>query len=114
MKKTRLFLAVVFVFLLLGVNQVSAIDAGNLTNFKVAKTMDSATFTDVKSGNWFYLGVKTAYDNTIMDGVGGGLFLPNGSLTEAQAITIAARVHAIYQNKTIADYRSNNLVSKVL
>ncbi|MCX7615404.1 MAG: trypsin-like peptidase domain-containing protein [Clostridiales bacterium] len=100
MKKIRLFL-VVLLFLFLGTNAAFAVDTGSLVNFKATKTMNSLTFSDVKSDNWFYSGIKTAFDNGVMDGIGKGHFSPSGTLTKAQAITIAARVHAIYQNKII-------------
>ena len=52
-------------------------------------------FSDVKDSNWFSANVKTAYELGFMNGKSEGKFDPNGNVTVAEGITMAARVHAI-------------------
>lgn len=50
-------------------------------------------FVDVKPEDWEYDSVRLAYENNLMQGVSAQKFDPNGKLTIAQAITMAARTH---------------------
>ena len=54
--------------------------------------LDSSPFTDVQEGSWFYDEVLWAYENDVMDGVGGGKFDPNGTVTRAMVWTVLARM----------------------
>lgn len=47
-------------------------------------------FTDVASGRWYSYAVTWAYDADIVQGIGGGLFAPNASITREQ---LAAMMH---------------------
>lgn len=67
----------------------------------VADSLSPNTFKDVSAKDWFYSGVKAAYDNGLMVGVGNQRFSPNTTFTLAEAITICSRLHASYNNKTI-------------
>ena len=49
-------------------------------------------FLDVNEGDWFYDAVAYAYENGIMDGVGGNRFAPNSATTRAQLVTILYRL----------------------
>ncbi|MDR3999212.1 MAG: S-layer homology domain-containing protein, partial [Evtepia sp.] len=49
-------------------------------------------FTDVAEGDWFYDAVRYAYENGLMDGVGGNRFAPNSETTRAQLVTILYRL----------------------
>jgi hypothetical protein len=51
-----------------------------------------SVFTDVTGTDWFYSAVMYAYDNDLMDGVGGGKFDPNGTTTRAMLATILWRL----------------------
>ena len=68
------------------------------------KTLSYAdgTFTDVKSTSWYAKEVASAYELGFMNGKGEGTFAPDGNVTVAEAITMASRVHAIYNGKEIA------------
>ena len=68
------------------------------------KTLSYAdgTFSDVKSTSWYAKEVASAYELGFMNGKGEGTFAPDGNVTVAEAITMAARVHAIYNGKEIA------------
>ncbi len=49
-------------------------------------------FVDVAEGDWFYDAVVYAYQNKLMDGVGGNRFAPNSETTRAQLVTILYRL----------------------
>ena len=49
-------------------------------------------FLDVNEGDWFYDAVAYAYENGLMDGVGGNRFAPNSATTRAQLVTILYRL----------------------
>ena len=49
-------------------------------------------FLDVNEGDWFYDAVAHAYENGLMDGVGGNRFAPNSATTRAQLVTILYRL----------------------
>ena len=49
-------------------------------------------FLDVNEGDWFYDAVAYAYENGLMDGVGGNRFAPNSETTRAQLVTILYRL----------------------
>ena len=55
----------------------------------------SEPFTDVKPGDWFYDAVVYVYNEGMMDGVAGGLFDPNGSMTRAMFWTVLARIDGV-------------------
>ena len=49
-------------------------------------------FEDVRASDWFYDAVSYVYANDLMDGVGDGLFDPDGEVTRAQLVTILWRL----------------------
>lgn len=63
-----------------------------------AYTPRVAQFTDM---NWSKEYVEKVYAYGWMDGMGGGKFDPNGDLTVAQAIVLAARLHSVQVNEPI-------------
>lgn len=72
---------------------------GSMDNFKSTK-MYSNQFTDVKSSDYFYNGVKLCYEMNIMNGTSATTFNPSGNVTEAQLTIIAARLYNIYYGGT--------------
>ncbi len=60
------------------------------------------TFKDVKSSSWYAKEVASAYELGFMNGKAEGQFVPDGNVTVAEAITMASRVHSIYNGKEIA------------
>ena len=50
-------------------------------------------FTDVAEGAWYYESVYYAWDEGLIDGVTADKYQPDGSLTVAQAIKLAAALH---------------------
>ena len=45
-------------------------------------------FSDVPSGAWYEDSVQYAYENGLMNGVGGGRFNPNGTATRAMVAQV--------------------------
>ena len=73
----------------------------DLTKFPFTKEFSASTFTDVKSSDWFYGDVETSYKLGLMNGRSTTEFVPAGSMTVAEAVTIAARLNATYFKKEI-------------
>lgn len=57
-------------------------------------------FTDVSANNWFYDGVKYAYENGLMNGTSSSAFSPNANTTRGVIVTILARVEGVNTNGT--------------
>lgn len=57
-------------------------------------------FTDVSANNWFYDGVKYAYENGLMNGTSSTAFSPNANTTRGMIVTILARVEGVNTNGT--------------
>ena len=53
-------------------------------------------FADVKDGDWFAPSVVSAYEYGLLNGRSESSFAPNGNVTIAELLTIAARLRAIY------------------
>ena len=53
-------------------------------------------FVDVPETAWYYDEVKEAWENDLIDGMSADRFDPNGNLTVAQAIKLAAALHQMY------------------
>ena len=64
--------------------------------FAKTKTYTDGEFTDVPTAEWYAKEVASTYELGLMNGIGGGLFDPNGNVTVAEAITMASRANAIY------------------
>lgn len=60
-------------------------------------------FNDVEEGTWYTDGIILMYETGLMDGVNNERFDTDGSVTVAQGITIASRLHSIYNKKEITD-----------
>lgn len=107
-------LASAFLILLLafGVLTVStgADEAGGKTYVSVAKEMSVSVakgteapeytapeelFSDVKPGDWFYENVSAACSMGLMKGYD-GYFAPEGSVTVAETLAMASRLHSLY------------------
>lgn len=58
-------------------------------------------FTDVTSSDWFHSEVANAYKLGFVEGTTATTFEPNGSVTIAEAITLAVRLNYIYNGKEL-------------
>ena len=70
--------------------------AAGMENFTASGSYSKGLFSDVKGGEWFESGVADACRYGLMKGTGDGRFGVKGHVTLAEAITMAARIHAIY------------------
>lgn len=59
-------------------------------------------YADVKENDWFYDNAKLCYELGLMNGTGAG-FEPNKVLSQAEAVTLAARVGAALRSETIPE-----------
>ena len=69
--------------------------ANSLDNFQQTATYNN-NFSDVSATSWAASAVETCYEYGLMNGTGNGRFSPNGTLSVAEALVMADRVHAIY------------------
>ena len=60
-------------------------------------------FSDVKNTAWYADNVKTAYELGFMNGKGEGKFDPDGKVSIAEGIALAARLHATYNGNEIKE-----------
>jgi len=72
-----------------------ALGAMSLSNFSRIRTYRN-NFTDVPQSAWFFDSVKSAFEYGIMDGKAAGVFDPNGRITIAETVKIAAMMHRGY------------------
>ena len=69
--------------------------------FVKTNTYTDGQFTDVAADAWYASEVKNTYELGLMNGIGGGLFDPEGNVTVAEAITMASRASAANAGLTI-------------
>lgn len=81
---------------------VALATSATATGFTKTNSYADGTFSDVKQSSWYSSEVKSTYELGFMNGKGSGKFVPDGNVTVAEAITMASRVHAIYNGKEIA------------
>ena len=67
----------------------------------------NGNFSDVKDTSWYAGNVQTAYELGFMNGKSEGKFDPDGNVTIAEGITMASRLHAIYNGIDIDSYSKN-------
>lgn len=65
-------------------------------HFPRVNVYNDGQFTDVPANQWYTNGVKQAFEFGLMKGTGAKKFNPQGSVTIAEAIALAARIHSIY------------------
>lgn len=64
-------------------------------SFEKTRTWTEGQFTDVPEEQWYHETVKGAYELGLMNGDPGGKFRPDGQVTLAETVAVAARIHAI-------------------
>lgn len=95
MKKfiTGMFVAVFSIILCLGISAAE---------FTKSRTY-GGNFTDVKSDSWYAGNVASVYEIGLMEGVTANTFDTESEMSVSQAITIAARLHSIYNDTEIPE-----------
>ncbi len=76
----------------------SSAAAGGMGNFRRDGSYQDGTFNDVSADAWYAEGVSAAYELGLMKGSGAGAFSPQGNVTVAEAIAMAARLHRRYSS----------------
>ena len=91
---------------ILGIAAAAAIAVGSLSasaaGFAKTNTYAPGMFNDVPASEWYASSVSSSYELGFMKGTADGVFSPEGNMTVAEAITIAARVHDAYNAKGTA------------
>lgn len=83
------------------VMMVSAVPAVSAAEaFQTVQTYTAGQFPDVESGQWYESVVQKAYELGLMSGDPNGSFRPEGQVTLAEAVTVAARIHALAETGT--------------
>ncbi len=90
--KQRMTALILTLALSLGLFVTGASAAG----FSRGKTYTPGQFTDVADSAWYATSVKDCYELGLMSGNSDTTFNPSGMFTLAEAATIAARMHDIY------------------
>lgn len=88
--------AVLAVMMILAVLPLPAFAAGSLSNFRTVNTYWNGLFADVEYNEWYTDGVRSAYELGLMKGTDDRAFSPKSTLTLAEVVTMAARIHSIY------------------
>ena len=68
----------------------------SFNNFKKIETFTDNQFSDVSKDAWYFSNVKQAFELGLMKGSTDSFFNTNGNVTIAEAITMSARLHSIY------------------
>ena len=98
----RKFLALLALLLCLALS-VPALAADGLAAFQTPQSAQPAAFSDVPSGSWYAAGVQAVSSRGIMNGTGKTSFSPKQTVSWAQAVAIAARIHAACNDGAIAE-----------
>ncbi|MBQ6947004.1 MAG: S-layer homology domain-containing protein, partial [Clostridia bacterium] len=85
----------------------SVASVGSLTHFVSGTPL---TFGDIPAKAWYRKNVLEMSAMGLMSGVGGGKFDPEKSMEVAEAVSLAARIHAIYTTGDLTEL--NALPSK--
>ncbi|MGN1121616.1 MAG: S-layer homology domain-containing protein, partial [Eubacteriales bacterium] len=96
MKKKIAFLAAFLTAASLGIGTGAA-------GFEKTAEYVPGQFADIPQNEWYADEVKSTYELGLMNGVGGNLFAPEGNVTVAEAITMAARAASINAGEAIPD-----------
>ncbi|HBR08132.1 MAG TPA: hypothetical protein DD735_04450 [Clostridiales bacterium] len=86
-------------------NTSATVTAGAASTFIVdgtyTKTDAPSVFTDVLASDWFYSDVYNAVDMGLINGMSATRFEPDGKLTLAQAVKLAACMHQLYHDGAV-------------
>jgi len=94
--KQRVLCLMLTLVLLMGMVPGALAAPTGLANFRAARTYVEGQFSDVNESDWFSSSVKSAYELGLVNGAGADTFNPNGNITLAETLALAARLHHIY------------------
>ena len=116
-------LAIVLVLSLVPAS-VFAAESKGMDNFVCDGSYRDGLFTDVTSDKWYAKGVAVVYELGLMSGMGDGTFAPENNVRISEVISMAARLHRIYETgsdqfeksdpwyQTFVDYAIENSIIK--
>lgn len=93
--------------IILALSLGTSVSAASVENFAPVDTYTPGQFTDVKAGAWYEEGIAGAWELGLVKGMSGDRFEPDGNLTIAQTLVLAARLHSIY-NTGSADFEQGS------
>ncbi len=103
-KLKKLISCVMVLVLAISVMTASAFAAGSLENFAGQRSYRRGLFSDVNESKWYGADqqsvIKYAYEFGLMEGNADGTFAPESNVLICQIITMAARIHNIYNGGT--------------
>lgn len=73
--------------------------AQGMSNFQRIKVYTAGTYKDVPSGAWYEKGVRTLYEMGLLPETTN--FRPRSNMTLREVISLAVRIHAVYNNWSI-------------
>lgn len=76
--------------------------AGGLSNFKKVRSYHSGVYADVPAGTWYEENLRTVYELGLTEDA--HTFTPGGSLTLAEVVSLAVRVHRTYHGWEGSDF----------
>ena len=88
-----------------------AFASGEDAVFAKSKSYEN-NFNDVKSEAWYAKDVAAVYELGLMEGVMADTFDTESEMSVSQAITIASRLHSIYNNAEIPDVEGGRWFQK--
>ena len=87
-------------------------DSAGFDNFKGKDQYSEVQFSDVPSDAWYAESVKAVYEKGLIKGTSEDTFSPSGSVTLAETVALAARLHSIYYTGS-ADFQQTQPWYKV-
>lgn len=86
--------------LLVSILPTAAAAPAGLDNFVQTREYTAGQFTDVDPVQWYAGGIRTAYEFGLVNGNSETTFNPDGSITIAETLALACRLHRIYNGGT--------------
>lgn len=98
----RFFTVLLCLVLLLSCGSAAFADGGRFDIFLEANEWSDGLFSDVSRRDWYYESLVDAYKMGLIHGRSEGVFDPDGSVTIAEAITMAATLRRLYNTADTA------------
>ena len=93
-------ISIILIVCLAAAVTLPSLGALSLSNFDRIRTYNNE-YTDVSSKDWYFDAVQDVYERGIISGKGPGIFDPSGTLSIAETIALAAKLHKGYYTGTM-------------
>lgn len=94
--KRIIVLFITMVMILSSISFASASNIAGLDNFTKVQEYKPGIFNDIDEQGWYIDNLIAAYELGLMKGADAGKFNPDGDITLIETITMATRIHKIY------------------